>query len=342
MAKIVTMGELMLRLSPPGAQRFGQATQFDIQFGGGEANVAASLAQWGHVVQYVSKLVDNPIGDAALANLRGRNIGCEHIVRGGKRLGIYYLENGVSLRPAQVIYDRADSAMSLAKAQEFDLDAIFKGADLFHVSGILPVLGDGAMELTRRACQKAKESGCLVSFDLNYRSRLWTGDVAERQRELADMMKSVDLCFGNARDAALMLGFEKEGIDLLNGPYEDCVNPQIMEEVSRTYGFRYLITSLRESISASVNGYSAACSDGSRYYTGARYQVDIVDRVGSGDAFAAGFLHGILMGWTMEKSLEYAIAAGAIKHTVSGDMNLASVEEIMGLIQTQGNGRVNR
>ena len=206
MAKVVTLGEIMLRLSPPGYQRFSQANNFEINYGGAEANVAASLAQFGHHALFLSKIPENAIGDAAISTLRSLNVDCSHIARGGKRLGIYFLENGASVRPSSVVYDRADSAITRALPNEFDFDEIFKDADLFHISGITPVLSEEAKELTFAALKKAREHHVMVSFDLNYRSKLWTSGVEEKQKMLSEMMDYVDICFGNARDAAKCLG----------------------------------------------------------------------------------------------------------------------------------------
>ena len=213
MAKVVTLGEIMLRLSPPGYQRFAQASDFEINYGGAEANVAASLAQFGNDAAFVSKIPANAIGDAAVATMKKLGVDCRHIVRGGKRLGIYFLENGASVRPSSVVYDRADSAITQALAEEFDFDTIFEGVDLFHVSGITPVLSNTAAELTITALKKAKEHDVTVSFDLNYRAKLWTEDVEGKQKMLSDMMPYVDICFGNARDAAKCLGYTEGDIE---------------------------------------------------------------------------------------------------------------------------------
>ena len=222
MAKIVTLGEIMLRLSPPGYQRFAQASDFEINYGGAEANVAASLAQFGNDAAFVSKVPANAIGDAAVATLQKLGVDCHHIVRGGNRLGIYFLENGASVRPSSVVYDRADSAITKATADEFDFDSIMEGVDLFHVSGITPVLSKTAAELTMTALKKAKEHGVTVSFDLNYRAKLWTEDIEGKQKMLSEMMPYVDICFGNARDAAKCLGYSEDGVDFINGDYQIC------------------------------------------------------------------------------------------------------------------------
>ena len=313
MAKIVTLGEIMLRLSPPGYQRFAQASDF------------------GNDAAFVSKVPANAIGDAAVATLRKLGVDCSHIVRGGNRLGIYFLENGASVRPSSVVYDRADSAITKATADEFDFDAIMKDADLFHVSGITPVLSKTAAELTMTALKKAKEHGVTVSFDLNYRTKLWTEDIEGKQKMLSEMMPYVDICFGNARDAAKCLGYSEEGIDFINGDYQICVDEEHMTHVLNYYGFTHLITTLRKSISASDNGWS-----------GRNYDLHIVDRVGGGDSFASGCLHGILAQMGAEKALEFGLAAAAIKHTIPGDLNFISETEVLNLMDSDGAGRVQR
>lgn len=342
MSRVVTLGEMMLRLSPPGYARFWQAESMDVNYGGAEANVAASLAQLGHQASYVTKLPENALGDAAAGTLRKAGVDCSHIVRGGERLGIYFLENGASVRPSSVIYDRADSAFTGAEAEEFDFDRIFKGADLFHLSGITPVLSRSAANLTLAALKSAKENGVTVSFDLNYRKKLWTEQAEEKQRLLASLMPYVDICFGNALDAAKCLGYQEGGYDFPNIPYEVCVSEERMNRVVKTYGLKCLITTLRDSISASDNGWSGAVSDGERLYKGREYRLHIVDRVGGGDAFAAGFLHGYLKNMGFHKALEFGLAAAAIKHTIPGDINYISEEEVTLLLERGGSGRVER
>lgn len=342
MAKVVTLGEIMLRLSPPGYQRFTQATSFEINYGGAEANVSASLAQFGHHAVFLSKIPENAIGDAAISTLRKLNVDCSHIARGGERLGIYFLENGASIRPSSVVYDRADSAVTKASAEEFDFDEIFKDADLFHVSGITPVLSEEAKELTFAALKKAKEHHVTVSFDLNYRSKLWTSDVEEKQKMLSEMMEYVDICFGNARDAAKCLGYAEEGTDFIDGDYSICVDEEHMRHVLNHYHFTHLITTLRKNLSASDNGWSGAVCTTDDFYKGREYLLHIVDRVGGGDSFASGFLHGILADMGAKKALEFGLAAAAIKHTIPGDLNYISESEVLALINSDGAGRVQR
>lgn len=342
MAKIVTLGEIMLRLSPPGYERFLQASSFDVQYGGAEANVAASLAQLGHHTTFLTKIPKNAIGDAAIGTLQKVGVDCSHIVRGGDRLGIYFLENGASVRPSSVIYDRANSAITNAIPEEFDFDTVFEDADLFHVSGITPVLSSQARDITFAALKSAKKHNVCISFDLNYRSKLWTDDIEGKQQMLCEMISYADICFGNARDAAKCLGYSEDGIDFINGDYSICVDETHMSNVVKKYNLKYLITTLRNSISASDNGWSAAVCDGHTLYRGKQYDLHIVDRVGGGDSFASGFLHGITSGMAMEQSLEFAIAAAAIKHTIPGDINYITEAEVLSLMESDGSGRVQR
>ena len=342
MAKVVTLGEIMLRLSPPGYQRFAQADSFEINYGGAEANVAASLSQFGHHSLFLSKIPENAIGDAAISTLRSLNVDCDHIARGGKRLGIYFLENGASVRPSSVVYDRADSSVTTASVEEFDFDEIFKDAKLFHVSGITPVLSEDAKKLTFAALKKAKEHHVMVSFDLNYRAKLWTSGVKEKQQMLSEMMEYADICFGNARDAAKCLGYAEDGVDFINGDYSICTDEEHMRNVLNHYHFSYLVTTLRNSLSASDNGWSGAVCTSDDYYKGRDYMLHIVDRVGGGDSFASGFLHGILSNMGSRKSLEFGLAAAAIKHTIPGDLNYVTESEVLSMIESDGAGRVQR
>ena len=331
-----------MRFSPPGRERFMQAKNFDVNYGGGEANVAISLSNFGHEVYYVTKVPNNALGDCAIATLRKLNVNCNYVAKGGKRLGVYYLENGESVRPSSVIYDREDSSMSKATISDFDFDEIFKNVDLFHVSGITPVLSSECAEITMEALKSARKNNVTVSFDLNYRAKLWTSNIKENQNLISNMMEYVDICFGNARDAAKVLGYCHNNIDFINGDYNICINEENMRRVLEKYNFTYLITTKRNSISASDNGLSAAVCGKDKFYEGKEYNLHIVDRVGGGDAFAAGFLHGILSGYSTEYSLEFAIAASAIKHTIPGDINLATVEDIESLLEEDRAGIIKR
>lgn len=342
MGKIMTFGEIMLRLSPPGNQRFIQASSFDVTYGGTEANIAAGLSNFGHEVSYVTKLPNNAVGECAAAVLRKSGVDCSGISYGGPRLGIYFLENGVSVRPSSVIYDRAGSSMAEAVPSDFDWKSLLSDVSWLHTSGITPVISKNAAQITLQALKTAKEMGITVSFDLNYRAKLWTENIPEKQGIMRELMNYVDICFGNARDAALVLGYEEAGMDFISGDYEDCVDEEHMQRVRRQYGFTYPISSLRESISASDNSYGAEAAGDFGLYRGKRYMVHIVDRVGSGDAFAAGFIHGITEGWTPQRALEFATASAALKHTIPGDMNYARAAEIETLASGGGAGRVVR
>ena len=342
MSKVVTLGEIMLRLSPPDYQRFLQASSFDACYGGAEGNVAAALAQLGHDTFFLTRVPANALGTAAVNFLRGLGIDCSYITRGGKRLGIYFLENGASVRPSNVIYDRSDSSFSEADLNDFDFDEIFQDADLFHLSGITPVLSTNTGHLALKAVQKAKEHHVTVSFDLNYRSKLWNSDIREKQNLLSQIFSYADICFGNPRDAARCLGYSVPELDLIHCDYEDCISEAQLNKMSQFYNLKYIVTTMRKSISASDNGWNARVYAQNKMYTGIGYQLHIVDRVGSGDAFASGFLHGYLKHMTPSDALEFGIAASALKHTISGDINYISEQEVLQLIANHGSGRVQR
>ncbi|WDD88897.1 sugar kinase [Fusobacterium nucleatum] len=342
MAEIVTMGEIMLRLSPPEHQRFIQATSFDINYGGSEGNIAVCLSNYGHNVGYITKLPKNEIGECVIATLQKYGVDCSAITRGGNRLGIYFLENGSSVRPSSVIYDRAGSSMAESTVDDFDFETILKDIKWFHTSGITPALNKKVAEATKKAMIIAKKNGAIISFDLNYRAKLWIKDIDEKQKLIADMMQYVDICFGNARDAALVLGYKDENFDFINGDYSICVNEENMQKIIKKYNFKYLVSSLRESISASDNYYSAVVATKEDVYIGKKFLVHITDRVGSGDAFAAGFIHGLITGKSKEEALNFAIASSAIKHTIPGDLNFTTIEEVEKLSDSNGEGRVVR
>lgn len=255
MAKIITMGEIMLRLSTPLNERFIQADEFDINYGGGEANVAVSLANYGHETEFITAVPDNEIGSCAVAALRKYNVGTHHIARCGERLGIYFLETGSSVRPSQVIYDRAHSSISTATEADFDFDAVFDGADWFHFTGITPAISDAAAELTEKALIAAKRHGVKVSVDLNFRKKLWTSEKA--QRVMTHLMKYVDVCIGNEEDADLVLGFKPGNSNVTSGDLNLADYQSIFEQMVEKFNFEYCISSLRVSHSASDNGWSA-------------------------------------------------------------------------------------
>ena len=338
--KIVTMGEIMLRLSSPQGKRFVQSDEFDVNYGGGEANVAVSLANYGHEAYFVSKVPAHEIGQAALNSLRRYGVHTDYVVRGGDRLGIYYLETGASMRPSKVIYDRAGSSISMATPEDFDFDAIFQGAAWFHWSGITPAISDQSAECLRAACQAARKAGVTVSCDLNYRKKLWTPEKA--QSIMRPLMEYVDVCIGNEEDAELCLGF-RPNADVENGQTGTEGYKAIFRGMMETFGFRYVVSTLRESFSASHNGWKAMLYDGNEFFVSRRYDIlPITDRVGGGDSFSGGLIHGLVSGMTPADSLEFAVAASALKHTIPGDVNLVSETEVMSLMKGSGNGRVER
>ncbi|QQK08096.1 sugar kinase [Miniphocaeibacter halophilus] len=340
MAKVVTLGEIMLRLSTPGYRRFVQSDSFDVNYGGGEANVAVSLANYGHEAYFVSKLPNNPIGQSAVNSLRKYGVHTDYITRGGDRVGIYYLETGASMRPSKVVYDRAHSSISEATIKDFDFDKIFKDAKWFHFSGITPALSKEAADLTEAACKAAKANGVTVSVDLNYRKNLWTPE--EAQKVMTNLMQYVDVCIGNEEDAHLTLGFKPGDTDVTTGELELEGYKNIFKQMIEKFNFKYVISSLRESYSASDNGWSACAYDGNEFYVSRKYEVRIVDRVGGGDSFASGTIHGLLEGKNFKDALEFGVAASALKHTINGDFNLVTIEEVENLVGGDASGRVQR
>lgn len=340
MAKVVTMGEIMLRLSTNGNSRFVQSNNFDVVYGGGEANVAVSLANYGHDVYFVSKLPAHEIGQCAVNSLRQLGVNTAFIARGGERIGIYFLETGASMRPSKVIYDRAHSAISEADVNDFDFDAIFEGAEWFHWTGITPALGKQAQQVLEQALICAKKHNVTVSVDLNYRKKLWTP--AQAQKCMTNLMKYVDVCIGNEEDAEKCLGFKPGKTDVTSGDLEMDGYKDIFAKMKEQFGFKYIATSLRESHSASDNGWSALAYDGKEFYRSKKYEIRIVDRVGGGDSFSGGFIHGLLKYGDYKQALEFAVAASALKHTIPGDFNLVSESEVETLMNGDASGRVQR
>ncbi|NMA82753.1 MAG: sugar kinase [Epulopiscium sp.] len=338
--KVVTMGEIMLRLSTPGYQRFVQAESFDVTYGGGEANVAVSLANYGLDSYYVTKLPDNPIGQSAINHLRRFGVNTDYIVRGGDRIGIYYLETGASMRPSKVVYDRANAAIAEAKVEDFDFDAIFKDAEWFHFTGITPALSKEGAEITEAALKAAKRHGVTVSVDLNYRKNLWTPE--EAQAVMTNLMQYVDVCIGNEEDAEKCLGFKPGDTDVTTGELELAGYERIFKQMMEKFNFKYIASSLRESYSASDNGWSALIYDGNEFHRSKIYDVRIVDRVGGGDSFASGVIYGLLTGKNYKDALEFGVAASALKHTIPGDFNLMTEQEVMTLVEGDASGRVQR
>lgn len=340
MKKVVTLGEIMLRLSPPNYKRFVQADTFDVVYGGGEANVAVSLANFGFDSCFVTKLPNNEIAQSAINHLRANGVSTDYISRGGDRIGIYYLESGVSMRPSKVIYDRAYSSISQATPEDFDFDAIFSDADWFHFSGITPALSDEAALVTELALKTAKKHGVTVSVDLNYRKKLWTPEKA--QQVMTPLMEYVDVCIGNEEDSELVLGFKPGESDVTKGELELEGYRTIFQQMIEKFKFKYVASSLRKSYSASDNGWSACISDGKEFFKGNEYDIRIVDRVGGGDAFAAGLIYGLLNDLDFKESLNFGIASSALKHTILGDFNQVTIKEVQNLLDGDASGRVQR
>ena len=340
MAKIVTMGEIMLRLSPEGNKRFVQSESFDVIYGGGEANVAVSCANYGHDAYFVTKLPTHEIGQAAVNSLRRYGVNTQYIARGGDRVGIYYAETGASMRPSKVIYDRAGSSIAEANPEDFDFDAIMEGADWFHWSGITPAISDKAAVLTKLACEAAKRHGVTVSVDLNFRKKLWTSEKAISI--MRPLMEYVDVCIGNEEDAELCLVFKPEA-DVEAGTTGAEGYKGIFKQMAETLGFKYVNSTLRESYSATHNGWKALIYNGKEFYESKHYDINpIIDRIGGGDSFSGGVIHGLLTKANQGEALEFAVAASALKHTINGDFNLVSASEVESLAGGNANGRVQR
>ena len=341
--KVITMGEIMLRLSTPNNERFIQADEFDVCYGGGEANVAVSLANFGYDTEFVTAVPPQAIGESAVAALRKFNVGTKYIARCGDRLGIYFLETGSAMRASNVIYDRAGSSIATATADKFDFDEIFKDADWFHFTGITPAISDSAASLIRQALIAAKKAGVTVSVDLNFRKKLWTSEKA--RSVMTDLMQYVDICIGNEEDAEKVLGFKASKTDVTKGELNLAGYEEVFNAMTDAFGFKYIVSSLRQSYSASNNGWSACIMNGKtrEFYHSKTYSITpIVDRVGGGDSFAAGVICGLLDERSMQEALEFGVAASALKHTIPGDFNYVTRAEVENLMGGDGSGRVQR
>ena len=341
MAKVITMGEIMLRLSTPNNEKFIQADEFDVCYGGGEANVAVSLANYGHDAEFVTAVPNNEIGECALAALRKYGVSVANVAKCGERLGIYFLESGSAMRPSKVVYDRAHSSISTATAADFDFDKIFEGATWFHWSGITPALSDEVANILREACIAAKRHNVTISCDLNFRKKLWTSEKAISV--MRPLMQYVDVCIGNEEDAQLCLGF-KPNANVDKGDTDAKGYYEIFKQMQQEFGFKLVVSTLRESYSATHNGWKALIYNGKEFYESKHYDIEpIIDRVGGGDSFAGGLIHGLLKyDFDQAKALEFAVAASALKHTIPGDFNLVSEDEVLSLAKGNASGRVQR
>ena len=338
--KVVTFGELMLRLAPNGYYRFFQNDQMQATFGGGEANVAVSLANYGVDVAYVTKLPKHAIGQAAVDSLRCCGVNTSKIVRGGDRVGIYFLEKGASQRGSVCIYDRAHSAIQEAKPSDFDWDAIFDGVDWFHFTGITPALGENLVEICLEACKAAKAKGVKISCDLNYRGKLWTRDQA--RAAMTKLCEYVDVCISNEEDAKDVFGIEAEGSDIYGGKLNHEGYKSVAKQLADKFGFEKVAITLRSSISANDNDWAGMLYDGENYCFSKQYHLHIVDRVGGGDSFGGGLIYALLSGKDTQAAVEFAVAASALKHSIEGDYNRVSVSEVEKLAGGDGSGRVQR
>ena len=340
MAKVVTFGEIMLRLAPDGYLRFVQVDHLEALLGGGEANVSVSLANYGFDSAFVTKLPKHEIGQMAINALRRYGVDTSMIVRGGDRLGIYYCEKGASQRPSKVIYDRANSSIATASADDFDWDKIFEGADWFHFTGITPALNPNVAAITLAACKAAKAKGLTVSCDLNYRKKLWTRD--EARATMTKLMDYVDVCISNEEDAHDVFGIDAENTDIESGKLNHEGYKSVARQLAEKFGFKKVAITLRSSISANDNDWAALLYDGKDYCFSKSYHMHIVDRVGGGDSFGAGLIYALLSGYSTQDAIEFAVAASCLKHSIQGDYNMVTVDEVKALAGGSGSGRVQR
>ena len=338
--RVITFGELMLRLAPEGYYRFVQADKLGATFGGGEANVAVSLANFGFDAAFVSRLPAHEIGQAAVNSLRRYGVDTSLIARGGSRIGIYYLEKGASQRPSKVIYDRAGSSIAEAAMEDFDWKEVFDGAQWFHFTGITPALNDNVAAICMEACKAAKAAGVTISCDLNYRNKLWSKEKAGKV--MGELCRYVDVCIANEEDAADVFGIHAADTDVTAGEVNREGYKDVARQLSDRFGFAKVAITLRESLSANDNNWSAMLYDGTDYYFSRQYKMHIVDRVGGGDSFGAGLIAASLSGYDAEKTIEFAVAASCLKHSIEGDYNMVSMEEVLKLAGGDASGRVQR
>jgi len=343
MNKVVTFGEIMLRLATPGHERFTQSTSFCVSFGGGEANVAVSLSNYGIPTEYVTCVPKNDLGQAVIMDLRKHNVGVTYILQGGDRLGIYFLETGSVARPSKVIYDRAQSAISEIKPGMIDWTSVFEGATWFHWTGITPAISEGAARVCLEGIEAAKQKGITVSTDLNYRKNLWkwgkkAGEV------MPEMVENCDIILGNEEDAEKVFGITPEGANVQGGQVSAAAYRSVCEKIMKRFpSAKKVIITLRGSISADHNTWSGVLFDGKKLFEAPVYQIThIVDRVGGGDSFMGGLIYGLLTYNDDQKALNFAVAASCLKHTIPGDFNLVSVTEVEALMKGDASGRVVR
>jgi len=338
--KVITFGEIMLRLSPPYYKRIIQTDTFDVTYGGGESNVAASLANFGINSFYATKVPKNPIGQSAINHLRRFGVQTKYIIEDGDRLGTYFLETGFSQRPSKVIYDRKGSAISEVETGDFNWKEIFQDANWFHFTGITPAISDKAALVTLEACKKAKAMGITISADINYRKKLWSPNKASKV--MSKLMQYVDIMIGNEEDAEKVFGIKATDSNVAKGKINIEGYRKVSKELLDKFKCKYVAITLRESFSASDNGWSGLLYDGINYYFSNKYKIHILDRVGGGDSFVAGLIFALLQKKLPEDVINFAVAASCLKQTISGDMNLVNVAEVEDLLKNGGSGRVQR
>ena len=340
MKKIVTFGELMLRLAPEGYLRFVQSDKYEATFGGAEANVAVSLANYGLHACFVSKLPTHEIGQSAVNSLRKFGVDTSLVTRGGERVGIYYCEKGASQRPSKVIYDRAYSSIAMASSEDFDWDKIFDGVEWFHFTGITPALSDGVAEICLEALKIAKQKGITVSCDLNFRKKLWSKQKAGEV--MGKLCHYIDYCIANEEDAKDVFGIEAENTDIYGGKLNREGYISVAKQLTERFNFKGVAITLRESKSANDNDWSGMLyTDGEAYFS-KKYSMHIVDRVGGGDSFGGGLIYSLVNGFEPQQAIEFAVAASCLKHSIEGDYNMVSVSEVLNLAGGDASGRVQR
>ena len=340
MSRVVTFGEIMLKLSSPGYSRIGQSSSFNVEYSGAEANLAVSLSKFGVDTSFVTKLPINSLGDSAIERLRSYGVNTNYISRGGDRIGIYFSEKGASQRPSRVLYDRLNSSISSADKCDFDWSSIFAEADWFHFTGITPALSINAFNICKEACVNAKRMGLTISCDLNYRSKLWSS--AKANEAMSELCRYVDVCIANESDASDVFGYNSKSLDECkdNDVYD--VYKHVATSLYKQFNFKIVCITLRKAYSASENDWSAIMYDGNTYFIGDKYRIHLIDRIGGGDSFCAGLIYGILKEFPKQKALDFAIASSCLKQTIEGDFNLVSLDEVFSLMNGNSSGRIQR
>jgi 2-dehydro-3-deoxygluconokinase len=339
--KVVLFGELMMRLSTKRHERIVQAREFDVIYSGAEANLGVALASYGVKSYIVSSVPDNAVGQACLYYMRQFDVNLDYVKTNGSRLGIYYVETGASQRPSTFLYNRQGSSITELRSGDLDWNTIFDGKDWFHVTGITPALADSVAELTKEACAAAKQKGLTVSCDLNFRKKLWSKEKA--RKVMTELMEYVDVLFTNEEEAATVFGIEARGTNITAGEISHHGYEDVAAQLYERFKLKYVSISLRESLSATANNWSGILYDGKKYYTSRKYHIGyIVDRVGGGDAYSSGIIYGLLTGQDLQESVDFAAAASCLKHSIHGDFNLVSFDEILALMGGDGSGRVQR